>query len=523
MMSLSKKKEKVTVDKRKGIDLLFEVALTKEAQYEEVCKKSLREFHKTHPSGSGIVTKIAPSAAKIKPDEDDNNNDHDSSSKGNDQEIDSGDNNTQSDNAKGSDSEHETDKNEMGSKSDQEENEKEVEDDDEEKDDKFFDDNVVVKLNELVNTDEGFIQKEGIDAEMINVQQGNENLEITLNHVIEDAHVTISTAKKKTEVLVTPTPPPTTEATNPLSALPNFASIFQFNNKVSVLKKEVDELKKDDLLITQVTALVNEHLDLRLGATKDEFMSYLLTSITVRIIEQNVGKTPQQGPTQSWLMTLAATADKPLKTFDELMSTPIDFSSYIMNILKITNLTQETLLGLAFKLLKGTRTNFAKLEYDFEECYKALSEKLDWDNPKGGDYPFYLSKPLPLVMNRNRQIVPVDYFFNDDLKCIKDMVLNIWSPVKVSYDKHALWGISHWREQLTRVEVMQKHGYGYLREIEFTRSTVIQKRVEDLQLGIESYQKKINITKPKTTRPDIKKKEPYTSYQDLQGFIYVDN
>ncbi|GJX36935.1 hypothetical protein Tco_0248492 [Tanacetum coccineum] len=53
----------------------------------------------------------------------------------------------------------------------------------------------------------------------------------------------------------------------------------------------------------------------------------------------NVGKTPQQGPTQSWLMTFTSSADKPLKTFDELMRTPIDFSAYIMNGLKIINLT----------------------------------------------------------------------------------------------------------------------------------------------------------------------------------------
>ncbi|GKB25266.1 hypothetical protein Tco_0864667, partial [Tanacetum coccineum] len=140
MMSLSKKKEKMTVEKHKGIDLLYEVALTKEAQYEEVRKKSLRDFHKTHPSGSGIVTKIAPSVAKIKPsgrDEDDSNNDHDSSSEGSDQESDSGDDNTQSDKEKGSDSEHETDENETGSESDQEENEEEVEDDEEEKEDEF--------------------------------------------------------------------------------------------------------------------------------------------------------------------------------------------------------------------------------------------------------------------------------------------------------------------------------------------------------------------------------------------------
>ncbi|GJY91510.1 hypothetical protein Tco_0506706 [Tanacetum coccineum] len=43
------------------------IALNEEPQYEEVCKKSLRDFHKTHPSGSGTITKIAPSAVKIKP------------------------------------------------------------------------------------------------------------------------------------------------------------------------------------------------------------------------------------------------------------------------------------------------------------------------------------------------------------------------------------------------------------------------------------------------------------------------
>ncbi|GJY39301.1 hypothetical protein Tco_0425665 [Tanacetum coccineum] len=66
-MPLSKKKEKMTIEKRKGIDLLSEVALTEEAQYEEARKKSLRDFHKTHPSGSCTVTKTTPSAAKIKP------------------------------------------------------------------------------------------------------------------------------------------------------------------------------------------------------------------------------------------------------------------------------------------------------------------------------------------------------------------------------------------------------------------------------------------------------------------------
>ncbi|GJV58388.1 hypothetical protein Tco_1459393 [Tanacetum coccineum] len=73
-------------------------------------------------------------------------------------------------------------------------------------------------------------------------------------------------------------------------------------------------------------------------------------------------------------------------------------------------------LGQVFRLLKGTHTNYVELEYHFEECYKALSEKLDWENPKGDDYPFDLTKPLSLVMVKNRLKVSVDYFFNNDLK-----------------------------------------------------------------------------------------------------------
>nr|GEW82379.1 hypothetical protein [Tanacetum cinerariifolium] len=128
-------------------------------QQREVRKKSLRDFHKTHPSGSGTATKIAPSAAKIKPsvtnketsakpgvtvvieeesikneakswgrDEDDRNNDHESSNEGSDRESDSGDDNTQSDNEKGLDSGQETDENETTFKSNHEENKEENED-----------------------------------------------------------------------------------------------------------------------------------------------------------------------------------------------------------------------------------------------------------------------------------------------------------------------------------------------------------------------------------------------------------
>ncbi|GKE97649.1 hypothetical protein Tco_0021000, partial [Tanacetum coccineum] len=54
----------------------------------------------------------------------------------------------------------------------------------------------------------------------------------------------------------------------------------------------------------------------------------------------------------------------------------------------------------------------------------------------------------------------------------------------------------------------------------FTRSIVIQRSVKDLQLGVKSYQKKLDITKPDTYRTDLKHKDAFTTYSNPRGFIY---
>nr|GEY36438.1 hypothetical protein [Tanacetum cinerariifolium] len=53
----------------------------------------------------------------------------------------------------------------------------------------------------------------------------------------------------------------------------------------------------------------------------------------------------------------------------------------------------------------------------------------------------------------------------------------------------------------------------------FTRSIVIQRRVKDLQLGVESYQKRLNLTKPDTYRSDLKRREAYTAHSNPRGYI----
>ncbi|GKD29237.1 hypothetical protein Tco_1240015 [Tanacetum coccineum] len=73
--------------------------------------------------------------------------------------------------------------------------------------------------------------------------------------------------------------------------------------------------------------------------------------------------------------------------------------------------------------------------------------------------------------------------------------------------------------KLTNLNVEDRLAFGVSLRM-FTRSIVIQRRVKDLQLGVESYQKKLNITKPDTYRSDLKRRDAYTAYSNPRGFIY---
>ncbi|GJY47394.1 hypothetical protein Tco_0436457 [Tanacetum coccineum] len=207
---------------------------------------------------------------------------------------------------------------------------------------------------------------------------------------------------------------------------------------------------------------------------------------------------------------MVSAAKEPL-TFDELMATLIDFSRFAMNRLNIDNLTQELLVGLVYNLLKGTCKSSVEFEYNMEECFKALTDRLDWNNLKGDRFPFDLTKPLTLKGRPGHLTVAAKYFFNNDLEFLKssdpvnkytmsikktkatqyeivgieDMVPTLWSANKVGYDKDALKGIKHWGDK-------------------------------------QSYQKKLNITEPRKTFPEIEFKELYTPSYKPQGVIYED-
>ncbi|GKF08924.1 hypothetical protein Tco_0043148, partial [Tanacetum coccineum] len=219
--SSSKRKEKVDVARGKRIELLSKVTLTEDTQYEEVRRKSLRDFYKTHPSGFGTVTKTDPSATKIQPSiinegtgakpgvpdvTKDESTESEAESWGNDEDDSNNEHDSRSERKEDEDEFVKTSSNDSDDEDETKITYKAEGDEDKGMDDttNLLYDDVDISLNEPVDTDEGVIQKEGTDVEMTNVQQGNENPEIS--QVIEDAYVTLSTVPQNTEVPVSSSP-----------------------------------------------------------------------------------------------------------------------------------------------------------------------------------------------------------------------------------------------------------------------------------------------------------------------------
>ncbi|GKB27542.1 hypothetical protein Tco_0866943 [Tanacetum coccineum] len=303
-------------------------------------------------------------------------------------------------------------------------------------------------------------------------------------------------------------------------------------------------------------------------------------------LEWNKGKVVDDSQEHIWFNDLLYAEKGPL-TFNELIATPIDFYKFEMNRLKIEKRTKAHLVGPDYNLLKGICQSSIDLEYNMEECYKVLSDQLDWNNPEGDRCPFDLSKPLPLKGRPGCLTVASEYFFNNDLEYLKssDPEKKYTMPITKTKAKiyelvDAEQGIKHWgpKRQLfykSQINIFSKHHVYSTQKIlsvvrradrqlytfkegafvdlhlndnedmlflaaqhklfqldgsdivdlvvalrMFTRSLIIKRRVEDVQFGVESYQKKLNITKPKKEFLVISAKELYTQSFDLPGVVY---
>ncbi|GKA19244.1 hypothetical protein Tco_0699159 [Tanacetum coccineum] len=633
---VSKKKAPAKVDRGKGMDLLSDAALLEAAQLKEALKKSKLDSHMLHASGSskgGNIELEVPDELKGKTigidegtgiklgvpdvpkyqskseneswgnsDENDNDDDGDDVSKGDDDDANSdgdGDNDASDSESTDSDDEEEVTQDDeyvhtpdYYVPTDEETNDENREFDEEEYDELYMDsyeqvvDDAHVTLTATQKT-EGSMQSSSVSFE-----SASKFLNLDNALPVDDEVAFMMNVKPLNPIpqQSTPTPAPITVLTTTfIPALPDFSSLFGFDQRVSTLEKELSQFKQADhsaqilaSIRSQIPVIMDEHLSKRIRFTtqtalqsyttefekkaqeeKDRYINLVEKSIKDIIKDEVKSQLPQILPKEvSNFSTLViqSTNNESLENvillnklqksnsylcapehkelYDGLVkSYKLDkdlFESYGEAYslkrsredkdkdedppagsdqgLKKRKMSKDSVqakepvfetantkmpqdqggdsrntedqpnveeaskhdwfkkpkrpLTHAFNLLKGTWKSRVELEYHFEDCYKVVIDRLDWNNPKGQDYPFDLSKPLLLIKDQGHQVVPVDYFINNDLEYlkgrssskkyttsitktkaakydniegIKDMVLTLWSPVKVSYNKYVVW------------------------------------------------------------------------------------
>nr|GEW04513.1 hypothetical protein [Tanacetum cinerariifolium] len=151
------------------------------------------------------------------------------------------------------------------------------------------------------------------------------------------------------------------------------------------------------------------------------------------------------------------------------MDTPVEFSAFLMNRLNVETLTPELLVGPTYELMKGSCKSLVELEFFLEEVYKATTDQLDWNNPEGQQYPHNLLKPLPLIPNsRGRRVIPFDHFIKNNLEYLRGGASNRKYTTSVTKTKAVNYGHIKWIEDLvprtmwSQALIFKWHNYKHL-------------------------------------------------------------
>ncbi|GJZ87713.1 hypothetical protein Tco_0659323 [Tanacetum coccineum] len=173
------------------------------------------------------------------------------------------------------------------------------------------------------------------------------------------------------------------------------------------------------------------------------------------------------------------------------MSTPIDFTTFAMNRLKLDTITRAYLVGPVFKLLKD--------EFFFNNDLECL---------KVGNLEITYSSSITKTPAARRADQKLSKFKEGDfpdlhLNDIEDMLFLIAQSKLFNLEGDVIVDF------FTALKM-------------FTRRIIVQNRVEDVQLSVESYQRKLNLTKSQRTCLLLSVKEPYTLNFDPPGIIYED-
>ncbi|GJZ75929.1 hypothetical protein Tco_0640394, partial [Tanacetum coccineum] len=240
-------------------------------------------------------------------------------------------------------------------------------------------------------------------------------------------------------------------------------------------------------------------------------------------------------------------------------------------------LNKADLKGPAFMMVKGFHENSISLHFQMEECHKLLINQIYLVNPEGHRIVPDISNPLPLGGPPGQIESGREY----DISAAYGITHRWFNRKQFYINKHIEPSDcdavrSHMRILIViSIKTYERYGYNYLREIVlrradyneykisekdfkslhpndfedlnilhiqgkldhlpkqdkvnlhnavslWTRNIVIRKRVEDLQLGIESYQTKLNLEQPNWDASDFPFKEDYTIVFKPRAVIYRD-
>ncbi|GJS65950.1 hypothetical protein Tco_0680514 [Tanacetum coccineum] len=565
---VSKKKAHAKADRGKGIELLLDATLLEDAQLKKAIKKSRQETHKLQVSGSSeganFESKV-PDESKAKSsdtrDGEDDNKSDDNNDEGSESDDDGGNDaqdseRTDSDEEENPnlnlniDKEEETQEKEYVHSTDyyvptnEETDDENKEFDDEEYDDLYKDVNMRSKVTKHEEVGKG-------DVDMTNATRESGSKEKSYKQVVEDAHVTLTTSQKTegskqssfvssdfvSKFLIldnvppvvnevtslmnvkvrqeesstqapplllvhsTPTPKPTTEpSTTLIPALPDFYSLFGFDHRVSTLEKELSQVKQVDhsaqiftSIRSQILAMMDDHLSTRIG---------FATQMVLQSYTSEIKKKAQEEKDRY--------IDLVEKSIKDIIKDEI--KSQLPRILPkevsdtATSLTEFELKKILLDKIHKIKSYQAAPEH--KELYKALVKSYKLDKEVFESY----GNTYSLKRARDDKDNDEDPSARSNRGLKKRKTSKDYEPTKVILVENRLTNLSSDDVSDFALAIQM-----------YTRSMVIQERVKDLQPGVKSYQKRINVTKLETTRLGIRKRDPCTPYTDPQGFIYVDN
>ncbi|GKC54641.1 hypothetical protein Tco_1077386 [Tanacetum coccineum] len=145
-----------------------------------------------------------------------------------------------------------------------------------------------------------------------------------------------------------------------------------------------------------------------------------------------------------------------------------------------------------------------------EEFHKLLIDQVD-----DAILRYNVSKPLSSGGDPGHVTIQPDFFFNKDLEYLRQWVLHDQHTSEVIaglYDPYRILSVVRIEVFLMSLNHLSPKDKKILTTAVnlWTRNLVIRQRVEDFQLGIESYQTQLNLTKPRWDAKGFEYKHDFT-------------